>query len=115
MNPYFDSIYGIVYAVLLIIFVVAVVLISIYLCSEDSPKARSFAPYAFLLGGIANIGVALWVVIYVSAIYEDDYIKSPRANSLDNDSPKKESKGSYILWNSLFSFINGALYICLFF
>ena len=114
MNPYFDSIYGIVYAVFLIVFVVAVVFISIYLCSEDSPKSRSYAPYAFLLGGIANIGVALWIVVYVSVIYEDDYIKTPRSSDPD-DAPRKESKGSYNVWNSLFSFINGGLYIWLFF
>ena len=115
MNPYFDSVYGIVYAVLLIVFVVGVVLISIYLCSEDSPKTRSYAPYAFLLGGIANVGVALWVIIYVTTIYEDEYIKTPSAYSLDYDSPKKQSKGNYILFNSLFSFISGAIYIYTYF
>ena len=95
---------------------------------------RAIAPYGVLLASITYFLLALWTIIYITSIYEEPYIKIPRNDShmFSEDEelyyedrtgkPASErkpyyrmSKGSYILWNTLFDFINAALFLCLFF
>ena len=133
MNKYFGGEYALGYAIILLIFLAAVVLISIFLCSRDSKYSRSVVPWAFLLAGISSLLLAFWVVIYITSIYDEKYVKIPRrggGNGYDDEGEAdpdeepervhhkrdyyRQSKSSYVLWNTIFTFINGGLYLCLF-
>ena len=81
MNKYFGGEYGTGYAICLAPYLAAIVLISIFICSRDSPKSRSFVPWAFLLAGISSLLIAFWVVIYISNIYPEKVVKIPKKSN----------------------------------
>ena len=73
-NDYFDISYGIVYVLILLVYLVAAVLTTVYIACDDSPGTRSLLTLAFLLAAIAELLIALWVIIYITAIYDKDYV-----------------------------------------
>ena len=128
MNPYFGKEYGLVYAIILILYIPAIVLVSIFICSADSPWSRSVFPWGLLIAAVINLLLAGWIIIYITTIYDEPYIKNPITGRQEtysdepDDRPErssrkeytKESKSMYLLWNTLFLFINGALFTCMF-
>ena len=70
LNPHFDAIFGIVYALFLIAILTAVLLVFIFLFARDSPETRLLGPVAFLIAGIASLLLAAWVIIYIKCIYD---------------------------------------------
>ena len=79
-NPYFDTYFGIVYAVILSLYLAAAILISMFLCggAGEDPKSRSYVPWAFLLAAISSLGIAIWIVTYISCLYDEPYVKIPK-------------------------------------
>ena len=112
---------------------VGAILISVTICSPvDSHGVRKLAPIGLLLAAISCFLIGLWVIVYITAIYEEPYIKIPRREeshyeddmyeddyTTEKSPPKRDyyrqSKGSYILWNTLFTFVNAGAFLCLFF
>ena len=131
MNPYFGYEYGLYYGVLIIPALVGAILIQVTICSKDTHKARRLAPWGFLLVAISSFLIGTWICVYIFYIYEEPYVKFPRtATRYDYDDYYQEgpedskgtkrdhyriSKSTYVLWSSLFDFINGGLFLCLFF
>ena len=71
-NEHFDQIYFQVYVAILVLYLAAVILVSIYLFPADSPETRAFLPWGFLVAAIASLLLVCWIIIYISSIYEDD-------------------------------------------
>ena len=69
--------------------------------------------------------IGIWICVYIFYIYEEPYVKFPRSALRDDyddyymEGTKRDhyriEKSTYVLWSSLFDFINGALFLCLFF
>ena len=87
-NEYFDSMYGGVYAGILVVYFAAVVLLFIYLVAPDSPETRALIPWGFLVGAVANFLLVLWVIIYIGFLYENDkvYVGGMEGGSSDSSS-----------------------------
>ena len=71
-NDHFDPIYFQVYVAILGIYLIGIILVSIYLFPSDSPQTRAFLPWGFLVVSIASILLVLWIIIYIGTIYEED-------------------------------------------
>ena len=133
MNQYFGKEYALGFGLLIVPAIAGAILISVTICSPvDSHGVRKLAPIGLLLAAISCFLIGLWVIVYITAIYEEPYIKIPRREeshyeddmyeddyTTEKSPPKRDyyrqSKGSYILWNTLFTFVNGGLFLCLFF
>ena len=74
MNEHFDFVYGCVYAFILLPLFVAVVLQFVYWCSADSHGARSVVPWSFLIGGIVNVLLIIWIITYIVGIYSEEKV-----------------------------------------
>ena len=129
MNPYFDKEYGLGYSICLVPFIAALVLITMYMCSPDTKYSRCVVPWAFLIAGASSLLIGFWVVIYITEIYKEPYVKQPieenqktyydeedgTSQTRQRKNYTKESKSMYILWNTLFTFLNAGFYFCFFF
>ena len=78
MNDTFDGIFPVVYWILLAVFFIGVVLCYIFWCAEDSPFSRGVIPWAFLIAVIVNGLIAIWIIVYISAIYPRDKVYTPK-------------------------------------
>ena len=45
-----------------------------YLVLRDSPGTRALVPWAFLIASIANLLIAIWVIVYICSIYPEDKV-----------------------------------------
>ena len=61
------------YGVLLAIYLVAVVLVLIYLVGQDSQTTRALVPWGIIIAGFASVLIALWVILYFAYFYHKDY------------------------------------------
>lgn len=96
-NEHFEEIYFQMYVVRLCVYFVAVISVSIYFFSPDSPKIRAFIPWTFLIAAIANFLFAFWVIVFFSSIYEEDYVyvQNLGGHSSDNSQKSDKFKGNY--------------------
>lgn len=119
-NEYFDSTYGVVFALILVILFVAVVLGLIYLFGADSPGTRALIPWCLLVGAIAAFLLAFWACIYICGMYDHDKVyvqgkdgddateskSSSSSSDSSSDEPKKKHKYSkqskviYLIYNA---------------
>ena len=74
-NPYFDSSYGVVFGILLVIYLVAIVLGLVYICGN----VDAMCPLSFLLAAISNLLIGIWIIIYIYGIYQEPVVKKPVA------------------------------------
>ena len=124
-NEYFDVYYGIVYVIFVVILLVAVCLMLYYWIAEDSKDSRAVVPWGFLLAGIANLLILIWVLVYILALYKKDKVYVPKtidwgggesaAGDPDADEKKssdyyKMTKGSYLLGHVVAPFFNAILF-----
>ena len=73
-NHNFDLYYGFVYAAILIPYFVAVCLSLVYLIAKDSQGSRSVIPWSFLIASISSFIIAIWIIIYISALYKKEKV-----------------------------------------
>ena len=73
-NEYFATMYGGVYAALVVVFFAGAVLVGIYLVMKDSQWTRALIPWGFLLAAIANFLIAIWIIVYICVIYDKDKV-----------------------------------------
>ena len=69
-NEHFDPIYPQIYVSILSLFFISVALILVFIVGPDTPGIRLLVPWAFLIAAIANFLIAIWIIIYISAIYK---------------------------------------------
>ena len=84
-NIYFDPFYLYGYIFLLLIFFVAVVIISIYLFSRDSKETRAILPWGFLIAAIANLLLFFWILYYILFVYDKGGPKYVLVKGMDED------------------------------
>ena len=125
-NEHFDAIYFQGYVAILCLYLVAIILVSIYLFPMDSPTTRAFLPWGFLVAAIASFALVLWIIIYITSIYDDDdvYIQKDEMNSGGGETKKergsntgryrKQSKGLYIFLHIVSPLVNGLVYLLFF-
>ena len=89
-NTVFDTWYGDVYAALLAVYFVAIILIFYYWIATDSPSTRSVLPWPFLIASVVNFLFAIWLCVYIFALYKKDwvYIQKHSGSSNLDDSDK---------------------------
>ena len=74
--------YGYVYIGLLVPLFVAVGLaIWFYISLLMSKNRAEIVDWAFLLAAIANIAVAIWVIVYINEILPGNHVKIPHAGA----------------------------------
>ena len=73
-NEHFDPIYPQIYVGILAFFFIGVAIVLTFLIGPDNPTIRSLIPWGFLIVAIANILIATWIIIYISAIYHEDQV-----------------------------------------
>ena len=71
-NIYFDPIYLQLFLVILIVYFVAVILLSYYLIAPESINSRSVIPWGFLMASIASFLIFIWVTVYIFFVYSKD-------------------------------------------
>ena len=72
-NDHTEIVYPIVFGVILAIYLVAVVLVLIYLVGQDSQTTRALVPWGIIIAGFASVLIALWVILYFAYFYHKDY------------------------------------------
>ena len=114
-NPYFGMEYGLVYALCLLPYLAAIVLVSIYTCAAETPFTRTVVPWGMLAAAIANLLIAIWICVYICAIYKETMVRKPIhwGDEADTeDEPQNyyvQKKASYVVWTSIGSYINAAV------
>ena len=78
MNDNFDLLFGVVYLLLLAPLLVASLIYSFYYCSKESHKARSYLPWAFILGAVSSVLIGVWIILYICVIYKKDKVLTNR-------------------------------------
>ena len=73
-NEYFDSVYFNIMLTLMAFYFIAVILFFIYIVAPDSKWSRELVPWSLLLAAITNILIAIWIFIYILAIYKRDKV-----------------------------------------
>ena len=67
-----------------------------YLVAKDSPGSRALIPWALLIGAIANILLAFWIIYYISVMYPRDKVMIQKydhdGDDFDEDTGKKKVK-----------------------
>ena len=93
VNDYFEANFAVVYVLLLILLFIASGMVITYLVTSDSRDMREIVPWAFLLAAIANFLIALWIICYISIIYDrsEVLVSSPEDNT-NLYGPKKGDK-----------------------
>ena len=74
-------------------------MLSIFLLAKDSPGVRQLAPTAFLLAGVTNILLVLWVIIYFNGIYAEEQVKVPRHLSWDAFTEMYAANNEDAIWH----------------
>ena len=92
-NDYFEANFAVVCVLLLMLLFIAVVMAICYLFLEDSRSSRELVNWAFLLAAIANFLIVIWIIIYISFIYDRNevMVTSPEDNT-NLYGPKKGNK-----------------------
>ena len=72
---------------------IAVIMALAYLFLEDSRESRELVTWSFLLASIANFLIVVWIIIYISFIYDRNevLVSSPEDNT-NLYGPKKGPK-----------------------
>ena len=111
----FDQYYIYVYTVLVIPLVFASILVIVYLVQPDDHEGRKLIYVAFWIAFVADTLLGLWILIYIAFLYPDPEVWSIRFGSTPGpgEDPyyEKMSKLVYILWYSLFPWINAVQYL----
>ena len=115
-NPYFDEIYGIIYIVILLLYIPAIIMITIALCVKESPSSRQLFSWPFLITAIANFLIAAWMIIYITTIYQYDEVKEPvrfyeRWMFPDGEEVVSWSKPIYLGWMAFCTLCNAVFYL----
>mmetsp|Transcript_21069 Transcript_21069/g.32642 ORF Transcript_21069/g.32642 Transcript_21069/m.32642 type:complete len:172 (-) Transcript_21069:223-738(-) len=84
-NEYIDSTFIWVYVAILALFLVAFVMMCIFLCGKDSPGTRALLPWAFLIASIASFLIFIWIIVYFFCMYPGDKVYVTRAERGEND------------------------------
>ena len=78
-NPYFGYEYGLYYLLLIIPAIVGSILLESSICfALDTHEYRRLVPWSLLLVAISCFLIGIWVIVYISVIYEEPYVKIPR-------------------------------------
>lgn len=93
-NDYFDIVYAVVYLAILLILVGAASLMIFYFAMEDSPQSRFYVPYSFLLAGLCEILLAIWIIIFIFLVYDKSkvYVSAFEDGDFSSLSPEEENK-----------------------
>jgi len=95
-----------------------------YCCRADSHNARRVLPWSFLIAGIINILLIIWVLIFILAIYDHDKLYSIRYEKGEEDEVTtnniaihytERKKAYYIFWHVLGEFGFAIIFIIFFF
>ena len=73
-NENFDRYYGYIYLCILFPLLVAVFMSLVYLIAKDSPSTRALVPWSFLIASITAFILALWIIIYIAALYKKEKV-----------------------------------------
>ena len=74
-NIYFDTIYPVIFVLLLLPLVYAVALHVEYYVRGDSPDSRKKLPESFVYAAITSFSLVLWIFLYVGFMYHDDQVQ----------------------------------------
>ena len=120
-NEYFDILFPVVYASILIIYCAGGILMLLYFIMDDSAKTRFFVPWAFLLAGICEILLAIWIVIFIFCLYdhprvyitafEDGDFSTSYGEDEQNKKYVKESKAAYTFKHLLLPILSSILFL----
>ena len=77
-NDYFDNKYGLVFFFLMLPFIFSIVIFVIFFFNYKDQGIRERLPEAFLVAAITNFLIALWIIIYISAVYDDGSVAVER-------------------------------------
>ena len=106
LNPYFDMIYGIVFAILLVGLLVPSIFFIMWYC-KDNRDTRKLLPIGLIIAAVASLLLFLWILIYILVIYKYPYIYIGTSETYGNGE-FKTSKSAYLL-NKVLSPLFGAL------
>ena len=117
-NEYYDPIYFWVYMGILGLYAIAVFFYIAYFASYDGPCSRSIVPWALLIAGIANIGLVIWVFVYIYILYKHPkvYVVSGSHEGKDKETTydyEEWSKEKYVTLHIIEPLFIACLTLCL--
>ena len=114
-NEYFDSIYPLIFGVLLIFYFTAAAFFIYWFC-KDSQTSRGYLPMALIFAAIGALCLGLWIIIYICCIYPhkqvyvNKYDRKQYFSEEPGDEYHKISKGAYVLNYCLSPLIQALFY-----
>ena len=120
INPTFDDYYYYIYILLLLPIFISFTLFILYFFQDDTQPSRPKIPIAIICAFLTSILIALWITIYIAAIYPGDTVwtgsgEKPAPEDPNQQNEKRENKSSYILKNSIWWYIMALVYFIYFF
>ena len=114
-NPYFDSIYPTIFAIILIPLAVVCGFFFYWFC-KDSRESRKLLPIGLIIGAIAELALFIWIIVYICFIYQPKSVyvnkwdKQEYSDDSDGSHYQKQSKATYIFNHALSPLFGALLY-----
>ena len=70
INPHFESIYALLFGLILIPILVSAVFFIVWFC-KDSKGTRALLPIGLIMAAIASFLLFLWIMVYILSIYPE--------------------------------------------
>ena len=116
-NEYFEDpyeLYYYIYIILLLPLFVAATLFMLYFCAKDSTYERTKLPLAVLLACITGFLVSIWILVYISALYQYDDVFVGIGDKADEGQEETNyrslSKSDYVVIFGAWPFLASAFY-----